>query len=237
MDARPLNTCITEMPDSNLPGIRDLHDGLGNFEWISIIDLADSYNQFPIVETDQEKTAFTWKGNHWMFTGVPFGLKIMTGHMQRVMETLLQCHGVQPFQDDVPIVTGPGGDHSRDVLKVLELLTYEARLCLRLTKCRFFQTEAKVLGSLLTRAGIRMDPLKMKAIVEWPRPVDGKAMQHFLRAANFHRDFSAKFAVISGPLEEVRNVPGPIEWTEERLKAFGDMKELFSQNLLLRDVN
>ena len=57
-----------------------------------------------------------------MFVGVSFGLKIMTGHMQRVMEDLLVKHGIQPFQDDCLIATSRGENHVKDVLKALKLL-------------------------------------------------------------------------------------------------------------------
>ena len=76
--------------DSNLPSLREVQDSLGQFEWITVLDLADSYQQFAIKEEDQVKTAFTWgKFGQFMFTGVPFGIKTMTGHMQRLMEQLL----------------------------------------------------------------------------------------------------------------------------------------------------
>ena len=65
-------------------------------------------------------------------------------------------HGRFPFQDDTAVSTPKGGDHVADVLKILEIITYEAGLRLRLRKCKFFQTEARVLGSLVMRTGIRM---------------------------------------------------------------------------------
>ena len=164
LDARALNDKILNIPDSNLPGIREIQDSLGEFEWITILDLADSYHQFPINHSDRIKTTFTWGGKQWMFKGVPFGLKIMTGHMQRLMEILVGKHGRLPFQDDIAIATKKGGDHVSDVLEVLKTLTYEAKLRLRLKKCQFFHIEARVLGSLVTRTGIKMDPLKIKAI-------------------------------------------------------------------------
>ena len=47
-----------------------------------------------------------------------------------------------------------------------------------------------------------MDPSKIEAIIKWPQPVDGKGMQHFMGAANFHREFSQEFARIAVPLNE-----------------------------------
>ena len=64
-------------PDSNMPLLRDVIDRLGKFNWKSVIDLADSYNQFRLKEEDQVKTAFTIEEKQWMFTVVPFGLKII----------------------------------------------------------------------------------------------------------------------------------------------------------------
>ena len=79
-----------------------------------------------------------------MFTVVPFGLKIMTGHMQRVMEKLLGRLGKLHFQEDIAIETNYGSNHVKDVLELLECLTYEDGLQLRLKKCKFFKKEDKV---------------------------------------------------------------------------------------------
>jgi len=237
LDGRPLNAQITRIPDNHLPGLREIQDSLGKFEWISTIDLADSYHQFPLRRDDRVKTAFTWNGCQYMFDVAPFGISVMAAHMQRLMEKLLGKFNRYPFQDDVPVATQSGGNHAHDVLEILECITYEAGLRLRLKKCRFFATEARVLGSLITRDGVMMDPLKIKSIIDWPRPIDGKAMQRFMGAANFHREFSPKFAEIAAPLEAVRNVTGVITWTDTMVKAFAEIKTLFGQNILLRSID
>jgi hypothetical protein len=136
-----------------------------------------------------------------MFTVVPMGLQIMTGHVQRLLERLLGKIGQRPFQDDVGVASRSYESHVTDVLEVLKKLTYEAGLQLQLEKCCFFRTEVPFLGHLLTREGIQMDPRKVKSITNWPRPIDGKAMQRFLGAVNFNREFSAEFANKSAPLE------------------------------------
>lgn len=236
-DARELNKLIVNKVDNHLPGIREVWDKLAFFIWLSLLDQADSYHQFGVSEKDQIKTAFTWgKFGQLMFTRVPFGLNIMTGHMQAIMEKLLLPLGVAPFQDDNAIGSKSYKEHVQDVLKVLEALTYKAQLRLNLKKCKFFVKEARVLGCIISREGIRMDPIKVKALFEWPMPVDGKAMQRFLGAANFHRGFSHKYAEISAPLEELRNVD-KIVWTEERIQAFNDLRNLFASNILLRPVD
>ena len=132
LDLRRFNDELLNVPDCNLPNIREIQDSIGNFEYITVIDLADSYNQFAIRPEDQQKTAFTHEGVHWMFTAVPFGIKSMSGHMQRILEQLIGPLNRHPFQDDIAISTSYGGDHAKDVLEILEVLTYKAGLRLRL---------------------------------------------------------------------------------------------------------
>ena len=57
LDVRPLNKLIRTTPDNHLPGIRDLLDKIGPFEWITVLDLAEGYLQFPLREQDRCKTA------------------------------------------------------------------------------------------------------------------------------------------------------------------------------------
>ena len=175
-------------------------------------------------------------GHQWMFNVAPFGLRILTGHVQRLMEKHLGPTGVAPFQDDAAVASKDVESHIREVKEVLEILTYKLGLRLRIKKCKFFRTEAKILGHLVTREGIKMDPAKVKAILEWQKPKDGKAMQRFLGAANFHRDFSHEFAKIAAPLEECRQMK-TIVWTPEREQAFETLKKLFSEQVMLRHVD
>jgi hypothetical protein len=86
--------------------------------------------------------------------------------MQRLMERLLGQFGRKPFLDDLAVASKSSQEHVDDMLEVLKALTYTAGLRLRLKKCKFFVREARVLGSLVTQQGIRMDPLKVKAIKE-----------------------------------------------------------------------
>jgi hypothetical protein len=236
LDARFLNDKIQEVPDSRLPLLRDIIDRLGTFKWISTIDLADSYHQFKLKESDQHKTAFTIDGKQYMFTVVPFGLKIMTGHMQKVMEQLLGELNVIPFQDDIAIASTNADDHIRMVKLVLQKITYEGGLRIRFKKCRFFKTEARVLGTIVSRVGLQMDPKKIESIVNWPKPVDGKGIQRFMGAANFHREFTHEFARIAAPLDECRNMK-KIEWTEDRINSFEELKKIFQKNILLQHID
>ena len=237
IDCRALNERLMDNPDSRLPLVREIIDHLGPFDWITTLDLADSYHQFKIADEDQEKLAFTWNGEHLMWRVAPFGVKTMPAHEQHQMEELLKKIKRTPFLDDLVIASKGDSKHKHDVLEVLKVLTDEGRLRLRLKKCKFFKTEARVLGFLVTREGVKMDPRKIKAIAEWPKPKDGKAMQRFMGAVNFNREFSSEFAKLTAPLDAARTVKGLIEWTPEMEHAFEALKRFFSNNMMLRRVD
>ena len=81
-----------------------------------------------------------------------------------------------------------------------------------------------------------MDPKKIEAITNWPRPVNGKAMQRFMGAANFHREFSHEFAKVAAPLDECRSLK-KIDWTPDRINAFEKLKDIFKQNIELQHID
>ena len=182
---------------------------------------------------DQVKTTFTFMGQKWMFAVVPFGLKMAPGYLQHVTERLLAPMRLIPLLDDCPIASFNAEEHKQKVLEVLKVLTYNAEIRIRVKKCKFFQTECRIFGYTVGRDGIKIDPAKVKAILNWPPPVNGKAMQRFLGAANFHREFSAKYADIAAPLEGCRNISGKIDWTPKQLQAFDKLKQLFADDILL----
>ena len=72
---------------------------------MTTLDLADNYHQFRLEENSKQKTAFTSGGHQWMFNVAPFGLRILTEHVQRLMEKHLGPTGRVPFQDDVVIAS------------------------------------------------------------------------------------------------------------------------------------
>ena len=114
----------------------------------------------------------------------------------------------------------------------------------RLTKCNIVVNSRKVvlakptiilLGHVLTRTGITMDPNKQKAIADWPHPSSGKAMMRFLGAANYYRQYVKHYALITAPLDNLRKA-GTIDWKNNTAakKAFIKIKEEMSKQIMLK---
>lgn len=92
------------------------------------------------------------------------------------------------YINDVPVYSNSVKEHKKHVCAVLEKLK-EAGLQLDIDKSKFFVTEVKYLGLIISTEGIRMDAQKVQVIKDWKRPRSVKDVQTFLGFANFYRRF------------------------------------------------
>ncbi len=77
----------------------------------------------------------------------------------------------------------------------------EARLQVDVDKCEFEVKLTKYLGFIIEAGkALRMDPAKVKAIMEWAAPITVKGTLGFLGFANFYRRFIKGFSEITAPL-------------------------------------
>ena len=88
--------------------------------------------------------------------------------MNRVFRPYLDKF-VVVFIDDILICSKSGQEHAQHLRTVLQTLR-EHQLYAKL-KCEFWLEEVVFLGHVVSKEGIKVDPQKIKAIMEWPRPV------------------------------------------------------------------
>jgi hypothetical protein len=88
-------------------------------------------------------------------------------------EEIMQGH-VIVYMDNILIVTKSDNikDHIEIVSKVLQILA-DNDLFLKPEKCHFHKREVEYLGVIVGNGHVKMDPIKVKGIIEWlvPRTV------------------------------------------------------------------
>ena len=67
-------------------------------------------------------------------------------------------------------------------------------------KCKFHTNTIEYLGFIMSPEGLRMDPVKVAMILEWPEPRNVKDIQSFLGFANFYRRFINGYSEMIQPL-------------------------------------
>ncbi|GBN70184.1 Retrovirus-related Pol polyprotein from transposon 297 [Araneus ventricosus] len=226
VDYRKLNE-ITIKDSYPLPRIDDTLDVLNGNQWFSTLDLKSGYWQNEIQPEDKEKTAFTTGQGLWQFKVMPFGLCNAPATFERLMETVLRgltSEACLVYLDDIIIVGRTFQEHLNNIRKVFQRLQ-KANFKLSLKKCRFFRKEVSYLGHIISADGVKTDPEKTKAVVDWPRPETVHDLRSFLGLCTYYRRFVRNFSAIARPLHKLTEARSNFNWTEECEKSFNILKQ------------
>ena len=109
----------------------------------------------------------------------------------------------------------------------------ENDLFLKPEKCEWDVPETEYLGMIVGGGKVRMDPVKVSGVANWPTPTNVKGVQQFRGFANFYRRFIQDFARITRPLDNLTKKDTPWHWGEEEQKAFDELKKCFTSTPIL----
>jgi hypothetical protein len=89
------------------------------------------------------------------------------------------------------------------------------------------------LGLIVSEGEIRMDPVKVARVAEWPTPTKKKEVQSFLGFANFYRRFIEGFSHHAKPLFKLTKKDRKWTWGEEEQQAFDKLKSRITSSPIL----
>lgn len=245
-DYRRLNN-ITIRDQFPLPLIKTLLDQLAHARFFTSLDLKSGYNQVRIHPDDVHKAAFITSNGLFEPVVMPFGLCNAPALFQRMMTDYLQEEiddGVcVVYIDDILIYGGfTEKAHIQCVRRVMSKLI-KHKLTVKLSKCKFIQTEIEFLGHLVGRGYRKPMVSKTDAIQRWPLPPHVKDLRSFLGLAEFYHDLIPHFSHLAAPLHGLTTKTGSasFDWShtawqenEEAQNAFLALKEALTSDPLLR---
>lgn len=231
LDSRQLNK-ITKRDTYPLPRVTTIIDNLRSAKYLSTLDLKSAFWQIPLENTSKEKTTFAVPGRGlFQFKVMPFGLVNASQTQQRLMDILFQAHNdkVWAYLDDIIISTSTFEEHL-EVLRLVMAILKEANLSINVEKCKFARASLKFLGYIVDREGLRTDPEKVTAILNFPRPKSFTELKRFIGLASWYRRFVQNFAVIAAPLHNLTkgNKKTKFVWSLAAEQAFLNLKTLLT---------
>nr|XP_016503719.1 PREDICTED: uncharacterized protein LOC107821782 [Nicotiana tabacum] len=117
--------------------------------------------------------------------------------------------------------------HVRDLRKFFERLRkYDLKL--NPAKCAFVVPSGKLLGFIVSRRGIELDPTKIKAIQNLSPPKTKKEVMSLMGRLNYISRFIAQLTTTCEPIFKLLKKDAAIEWTDECQQAFDKIKEYLS---------
>ncbi|KAG8498361.1 hypothetical protein CXB51_007427 [Gossypium anomalum] len=197
----------------------------------SKIDLRSGYYQLRVKESDVPKTAFRTRYGHYEFLVMPFGLTnapaVFMDLMNRIFRPYLDRF-VVVFIDDILVYSRNEEEHAEHLRTVLQILR-EKQLYAKFSKCEFWLREVSFLGHIVSAEGIRVDPSKISAIVNWSPPKNVSEVRSFLGLAGYYRRFVQGFSMIASPMTRLLQKDVKFEWTDECQQSFNRLKDLLTK--------
>ena len=150
------------------------------------MDNFSGYNQINILLTNQHKTAFICPWGTFSYKNLPFGMKNARATFQRAMSYAFHDikRIVQPYLDDLLARSTKHKDHP-DHLHQIFLCCRCYNIRLNPHKCIFCVNSGKILGLIISKDGIFLDPLKVEAIVNLPPPSSLHQLQSLQGKENY----------------------------------------------------
>nr|GEW19042.1 ribonuclease H-like domain-containing protein [Tanacetum cinerariifolium] len=159
--------------------------------------------------------------------------------MPTVDELLDELHGSQFFTKlDLRSVYSASWNVHLEHLTIILRCLQEHQLYEKFSKCQFGQQHIEYFGHIVTRARVKIDPLKITTVRDWPVPSSVTQLRAFLRLTGYYRRFIHHYASISHPLTNLLR-KDHFKWSLEAQSAFDTLKKaLISAHVLrLPDFN
>lgn len=115
----------------------------------------------------------------------------------------------------------------QQITQVFNSLT-DATFYLKFSKCHFFKTSIEYLGHIITTQGVKSDPSKIEAMLQWSIPISLEQLRGYLGLTNFYRRFIKNYASLSFDLMELLK-EGAFQWHPYAQKSFDALKETLTK--------
>jgi hypothetical protein len=157
-----------------------------------LLDGFSGYNQLLVHLDDQEKTTFTTAWGTFMYVKMPFGLMNDGATFQRAMDIAFVDElgrFIVIYLDDITVFSKTDEEH----LLHLRIFFEKCRkfgISLNPKKTLFGLEEGKLLGHIISKDGIKIDPIIIESIQKIDHPRNIKELQSFIGKINFLRRLS-----------------------------------------------
>src|SRR5436305_5464866 len=168
---------------------------------------------------------------------MPFALCNAPATFQRVMNDIfhdLIGKSMHVYIDNVTIYTKTFEEHMEVFKEVLQRIKKHG-MFLKPKKCMIATHELHMLGHIINREGIKMDPAKISAVSEYPSPTSKTEVRAFMGLAGYYHHFIPNCSKIAEPINCTLKKDITFKWTNEAQTAFETLKKkLCSAPILAR---
>ncbi|XP_030853177.1 uncharacterized protein K02A2.6-like [Strongylocentrotus purpuratus] len=230
IDPRPLNKAL-QREIHRLPVMEDILPELSKAKIFSKFDLRSGYLHCELDDESSFLTTMNTPFGRYRWKRLPFGLNASAEIFQKKLQQALDgLDGIECVADDI-ILFGVGDNREqaeKDHDRKLEALLQRCRdkgIKLNQKKSVLKATSIPFLGHIVTDKGLKVDPEKVKAILEMPNPSDPTEVQRLQGSVNYLARFLPMLSDMFEPLRRLTHKDADWEWTSEHERAMSRVKE------------
>lgn len=240
VDYKDLNVIIRKNRHS-LSLITQMLNQFNELIYFIKIDLTDAYNRIRIRTSDEWKTTFRIRYEHFKYLIMSFDLTnvsiIFQVYVNKALIELIDNFCVI-YLNDILIFSKNRNDHIKQIKQILQRLR-DNDLYVNLIKCFFFKFEVDYLSFIVRHDDIKMNFVKIDIIKNWSSLKSFKNIQMFLKFINFYKRFIEKFSQITMSLSNMlKNMQADVkkkffQLTSEEKTTFEKLKAIFQNAFIL----
>ena len=232
IDPRDLNTAL-QRPRYPMKTIEQVTASMAGAKVFTILDAKNGFWQIPLDEESQLLTCFNTPFGRFKFKRMPYGLNSGSEVFQQAMEQVFSNTPCEIIVDDILVWGETVDQHDERLEKVLKRAE-EINLKLNPGKCKIRVDKVTYIGHLLSAEGIKPDPEKVRALVDYPAPKNKQELQRFLGMINYVSKFVQNFSENTAAIRENLKKENEWSWTEQHEEEFNGLKQAISNPPVLK---
>ncbi|KAM4038373.1 uncharacterized protein ACNLHF_016687 [Anomaloglossus baeobatrachus] len=130
--------------------------------------------------------------------------------------------------------------HLEHLAEVFEALSRYG-MKLKPSKCHLLKPKVQYLGHVVSAEGVALDPEKITAIQNWPRPSTVREVRQFLGLMGYYRMFAKGYTKMAAPLKDLlvwqptysKPSGPPFKWGKQQEDSFEQMKSALTGEEIL----
>ena len=143
--------------------------------------------------------------------------------MNRVLKKHLDKF-VIVFIDDI-LMYSPMVEKYAEHLRITFEILRKEKLYTKFSKCEFWLKEVQFMGHMVSNEGIKVDPTKIAAVLDWERPRTPTEVRSFMGLVGYYQRFVKDFAKKATPLTKLTRKNEKFIWNEKCEESFQKLKK------------
>ena len=209
-----------------IPTVEEIAAKIPDAKVFTVLDAKSGYLQMKLDYESSLLTTMNTPIGRYRWLKLPFGIKSAPEMYQRAMDEMLEgIDHAYAIMDDI-LIAGRDIPHHNSVLEAVLHRAKSYNLKLNFEKVRVRKQQVQYVGHIITAAGLKPDPEKVRAMRDMPAPETKEDVRRFLGSIQYLAKFLPMLAEVETPLRELTRKDVLFHWDKPQATAFQKLKDM-----------